>query len=72
MNDIIRIIKSLKNSSVSNDGVIETAKHEIKKQEKDFLVSMLLETLRTSVLGSMLAGEGVIGGGRVNEYRSFG
>ena len=31
MDDIIRIIKSLANSSVLNDGVTKTVKHEIKK-----------------------------------------
>ena len=34
LNDIIRVIKSLKNSSVSIDGVNETIKHEIKKTRR--------------------------------------
>ena len=33
MNNIIKIIKSLEDSSVLIDGVAETVKHEIKKQE---------------------------------------
>ena len=33
MNDIIKIIKSLEDSGVLIDGVTETVKHEIKKQE---------------------------------------
>ena len=38
MNDIIKIIKSLEDSSVLIDGVTETVKHEIKKtREADFL-----------------------------------
>ena len=39
MNDIIKIIKSLENSGVLIEGVIETAIHEIKKKIKkaDFL-----------------------------------
>ena len=35
MNDFIKIIKSLENSVI--DGVTETVKHEIKKQEDRFL-----------------------------------
>ena len=34
MNDIIKIIKSLEDSGVLIDGVTETVKHEIKKQER--------------------------------------
>ena len=39
MNDITRIINPLEDSSVSIDGVTETVKHEIKKNNKkvDFL-----------------------------------
>ena len=38
MNDIIKIIKSLKDLGVLIDGVTEIVKHEIKKKEKtDFL-----------------------------------
>ena len=33
MNDIIKIIKSFEDSGVLIDGVTETVKHEIKKQE---------------------------------------
>ena len=41
MNDIIEIIKSLKDSSVLVDGVTETLKHEIKKEEDGFLRAFL-------------------------------
>ena len=41
MNDIIKIIKSLEDSSVLIDGVTETVKHEIKKQEGRFLGTLL-------------------------------
>ena len=37
MDDIIRIIKSLKNSGVFIDGVSETVKHKIKKLQGGFL-----------------------------------
>ena len=53
MDDIIRIIKSLENSCVLLDGVGETVKHEVKKQEGGFF-GMLLGTLGASVLGNML------------------
>ena len=39
--NIIKIIKSLKYSNVLIDGVTETVKHEIKKQEGEFLGTLL-------------------------------
>ena len=41
MNDIINIIKSLENSNLLVDGITETVKHEIKKQEGGFLPALL-------------------------------
>ena len=41
MDDIIRIIKSLENSSVLLDGVCETIKREIKRREGRFLGMLL-------------------------------
>ena len=41
VNDIIRIIKSLEDSGIFIDGVTETVKHEIKKQEGEFLSAIL-------------------------------
>ena len=41
MNDIIKIIKSLEDSGVLIDGVTETVKHEIKRQEGRFLGALL-------------------------------
>ena len=37
MNGIIKIMKSLEDSTVLIDGVTETVKHEIKKKKADFL-----------------------------------
>ena len=55
MNDIIKIIKSLEDSGVS-----ETIKNEAKEQRGGFL-SMLLGTLGASLLGNLLTGgKGVI------------
>ena len=53
MNDIIRIIKLLENLDVLTDGVRETVKLDIEKQEGGFL-AMLFRTLAASVLGNML------------------
>ena len=41
MNGIINIIKSLENSNLLIDGITETEKHEIKKQEGGFLPALL-------------------------------
>ena len=42
MNDIIKTIKPLEDSGVLIDGVTETAKHEIKKKQANFLELFLL------------------------------
>ena len=39
MNDIIKILKSLEDSSVLIDWVTEAVKHEIKNKKVDFFVS---------------------------------
>ena len=49
MNDIIKIIKSLEDSGVLIDGVTETVKHEIKKQEGGSL-GVLLAPLAASLV----------------------
>ena len=41
MNDIIKIIKSWEEPGVLIDGITETEKHEIKKQEGGFLGALL-------------------------------
>ena len=41
MNDIIKIIKSLEDLGALIDGVTETVKYEIKKQEGGFLGTLL-------------------------------
>ena len=41
MDDIIKIIISLEKTSVLIDGVTETVKHEIKRQEDEFLGKLL-------------------------------
>ena len=58
MEDILKIVKSLKDSGLLLKGVSETIKDEAKYQRGGFL-SMLLGTLGASLLGNMLAGKGV-------------
>ena len=64
MNDIIKIIKSLEDLGRLIDGVTETVKHEIKKQEGRFL-GTLLAPLATSVLQPVISSvvKGIIGRG---------
>ena len=53
--DILKIVKSLENSPLLLKGVSETIQHEAKEQREGFL-SMLLGTLRASLLGDILSG----------------
>ena len=62
MNDIIRVIKSLKESGLLIKGVNEIIKNEA-KEEKGIFLSMLLGTLGAGLLGNMLAGKGNIRAG---------
>ena len=73
MDDILKIVKSLKDSEVLLKGVSETIQNEAKEQRGGFL-SMLLGTLGASLLGDILskglsgksvikAGEGAIRAG---------
>ena len=55
MNDIMKIIKTLKNSGISLKGVTKTIENETKGQKEGFL-SMLLGTLGASLLGNLLSG----------------
>ena len=55
MNDIIKIITALENSSILLKGVSKTIKNETKEQRGGFLC-MLLGTLGASLLGNLLAG----------------
>ena len=59
MNDILKIVKSLKDSGALLKEVNDTTKNEAKEQKGGFL-SMFLGTLVASLLGNMLAGKGVI------------
>ena len=56
--DIIKIVKSLEDSGLLLKEVTETVQNEVKEQKGGFL-SMLLGTLEASLLGNILAGQGV-------------
>ena len=69
MDDVMKMIKSLEESSLMIKGVSETIKNEAKEQ-KGGLIGMLLSTLDDSLLenpltpkGVMKAGEGTIRSG---------
>ena len=59
MEDIIKILKSLQDSSLLLKGVTGTVQNEVKEQRKGFL-SMLLGTLDASLLGILLTRKGAI------------
>ena len=69
--DLLKIVKSLEDSSILLDGITETAKNEVKEQKGGFL-SMLLGTLGASLLGNMLAGRGVIRAGEGTIRADYG
>ena len=58
MDDLIKIVKSLGDSGLLLKGITESVQNEIKEQKGGFL-SMLLGTLGASLLGNLLAGEGI-------------
>ena len=55
---IIEIVKSLENSGLLLEWVIETVQNEVKEQKGRFL-SMLLGTLGAKLLGNLLTGRGI-------------
>ena len=55
MNDIMKIIEALENSSILVKGVTKTIENETKEQRAGFL-GMLLGTLGASLLGNLLTG----------------
>ena len=59
MEDIMEIVKSLEESGLLIEDMSEIIKNEIKEQKGGFIVK-LSGTLDSTLLGSMLAGKGVI------------
>ena len=58
MKDIIKIVKSLEDSSLLPEGVSETIQNDSKEQRGGFL-STLLGTVGASLLGKILVGKGI-------------
>ena len=56
MEDIMKIVKSLKESALLMKAAHETIKNKAKEQKDGFL-GMLLGTLGASLLGNLLAGK---------------
>ena len=69
--DLIKIVKSLEDSSLSLKGVTESVQNEIKEQKGGFL-SMLLDTLGASLLGNLLTGKGAFHAGKGVNKKSKG
>ena len=57
MNDIMKIVKSLKESGLLIKGISEGIRNGVKEQKGGFL-GMLLGTLGPSLLGNLLTGKG--------------
>ena len=58
MKDIMKILMSLEDVSLSTKGVTQTIENKTKEQKGGFL-GMLIATLGTNLLGYMLGGKGV-------------
>ena len=75
MNDILKIVKFLKDSGVLLTGVSETIQHEVKEQRGGFL-GMLLGRLGASLIGDILlkslSGKGVIRAGEGTNRAGYG
>ena len=66
MNDIMKIVQVLEDSNILLKRITKTIKNETKEQKSGFL-SMLLDTLASTLLESMLSGKGVLRAGYGNK-----
>ena len=66
MNDVMKIVHGLEDSNILLKGITETTKNETKEEKGGFL-SMLLVTLRASLLGNLLSGKGIVRVGSGNK-----
>ena len=62
INDIMKIVQALEDSNILSKKISKTIKNETKEQKGGFL-SMLLDTLGTSLLGNLLSGKGTVRSG---------
>ena len=63
----MQIVQALEDSNILLKGVTKTIENRTKEQKEGFL-SMLLGTLRASLLGNLLAGKGFARAGYENEW----
>ena len=63
MDDLIKIVKSLKDSGLLLKGVTKSVQNEVKEQKGGFLI-MLLGRLGASLLGNLLTGKGAFHAGK--------
>ena len=66
MNDIMKIVQALEDSTILLKGVTKTIKNGTKEQ-KGRILSMLYATLGASLSGNLLAGKGIVRAGYGNE-----
>ena len=66
INDIIEIVQALENSNILLKGVTKTIKNEAKEQ-KGGVLSMLLGTLKDSLLRNLLTEKGIVRAGTGNK-----
>ena len=66
MNDIMKIVQTLQDSTILLKAFTKTIKNETKEQKGGFL-SMLLGTLGATILGNLLTGKGIIRAGLGNK-----
>ena len=62
MNDILKIVQALEDSNILIKRITKTIENETKEQKDGFL-SMLSGTLRAILLGTLLAGKGIVRAG---------
>ena len=62
----MQIARALQDSNTLLKGITKTIENETKEREGGFL-GMLLDTLRASLLGNMLAGNGISKAGHGNQ-----
>ena len=61
MNDIVKIVQAVEDSKILLKRITKTIKIETKKKtNKGRLLSLLLGTLGASLLGTILAGKGIV------------
>ena len=62
----MKIVQALEDFNILLKGVAKTIKNETKEEKGGFL-SMLLGTLRASLLGNLLSGKGIVRAGSENK-----